>query len=318
MRLVPPTPAARAATAATLAVCALALTGCKSSLFTASPFKSSPFVHRAEKRAVNGFAEALAASDPERLAGLTSDAFRSAALADEEAIAEVRRIWPAAGELEVVSVKDVPDDELREAGVPEKLVTVKDERGWKTDHRLIRDPRTKKWVVDDILITRTQRGVTATKTVSEQVVFVTVVREFTEAWRGGDRERRLAGVTAECRAELEPLPDDVLDHLAGRMFPADAKDGTPDATMDDDIAFVRIERPTAAVVLQMKRIDGRWLVDDAALEAGRNGETIPSLRKTAVAYAAAAKFLAAYAAADRAALATVAAESFFDATLKAA
>jgi hypothetical protein len=306
MRLVPPTPAARAAFACAVAVCAL------------SSCKSSPFAHRIEKRTVNGFATALAAADAETLRKLSSSGFEDVALKDEAAVQEVKRLWPVEGKLEVVKVKDVPADELRDPDVPEKVVTVKDERGWKTDHRLLRDADSKKWVVDEILITQTLKGVKATKTISEQVAFVGFVRDFSQAWRNGDKGQRLANVTAECRAELEPLPDDVLDRLAKRMFPAEERAAAPEATMDEDIAFVSLRRPTGAVILQLKRIEGNWLVDDAVLEAGKDGESIPSMRKTAVAYAAAAKFLAAYNAADVQALESVATETFYNATLKSA
>ena len=95
------------------------------------------------------------------------------------------------GKLEVVKVKDVAADELRDPDVPEKIVKVKDERGRQTEHRLIQDPETKKWVVDEILITQTLKGVKATRTISEQVAFVRFVNEFSEAWRGGDRDARL-------------------------------------------------------------------------------------------------------------------------------
>ncbi|MGC1276569.1 MAG: hypothetical protein WBC44_22945 [Planctomycetaceae bacterium] len=317
MRFVPPNTAARATLVATLAVCTVTLYGCKSSPFQANPFKSDAFAHRTEKRVVNEFADALAEADSQALAKLTSSDFQTTALADERSIAEVKRIWPVKGKLEVVAVKDVPADELHDAGVAEKLVTVKDERDWKTDQRLVRNPETEQWLLDEILITKSQRGITATKTVSEQIVFINVIRDFAFAWRGDDREKRLAGVTAECRAELEPLPEDVLNHLARRMFPPGVEDGVPEATMDDDIAIVRLERPTSEVHLQLKRIDGRWLVDDAAL-GGKEEHSIPSLRKTAVAYAAAVKFLAAYNSSDRETLKTVATETFFDATLKSA
>lgn len=317
MRFVPPNMAARATLVATLAVCTVTLYGCKSSPFQANPFKSDAFAHRTEKRVINDFAKALAESDSQALAKLTSPDFQATALADERSIAEVKRIWPVKGKLEVVAVKDVSADEWHDAGIAEKLVTVKDERDWKTDHRLVVDPATKKWLLDEILITKSQRGITATKTVSEQIVFINVIRDFAFAWRGNDREKRLAGVTDECRAELAPLPDDVLNHLAGRLFPPGVEDGVPEATMDDDIAIVRLERPTSEVHLQLKRIDGRWLVDDAAL-GGKEKQSIPSLRKTAVAYAAAVTFLTAYNANDRETLKTVATDTFFDATLKSA
>jgi hypothetical protein len=306
MRLAPPTPAARAAFACAVAVCAL------------SSCKSSPFAHRAEKRAVNGFATALAESDSDKLRKLTSPGFEEVALRDEDALAEVKRLWPAKGKLEVVKVKDVPADELDDPDRPEKIVTVKDERGWKTDHRLVRDKARKTWVIDEIFIKQSQKGITATKTVTEQVAFVGFVRDFTKAWREGGREERLAQMTAACREELDPLPDEVLNHFAARMFPTETKSVPPEATMDDDIAFVRLRRPKTEVVLSLKRIDGRWLVDDAAYEAGKDGDTIPSLRKTAVAYAAASKFLAAYNAADREALQKAATDAFYGATLKTA
>jgi hypothetical protein len=308
MRLVPPKPAARAAIVCALAASALTLSGCK----------SSPFAHFSETRAVNGFARALADSDIEQLRALSSPHFASAVFTDDSSLDEVKHVWPIKGELEVVSVKEIDELDRRDPDVPEKLVTVKDERKWKTDQRLIRDPGTKKWVVDEILVTHAQAGLKATKTVTEQVMFVSVVKDFADAWRNNDRERRLSGVTAQCRAELEPLPDDVLDNLASRMFPPNTKEASPEATMDDDIAAVRLARAKSSVLLQLKRVNGKWLIDDAALDAGKEGDNITSLRKTAVAYASAAKFLDAYAANDRETLKNFATKLFYDATLSSA
>lgn len=308
MRLASPKAAARAGMACALSALALTLSGCQ----------SSPFANYSEKRAVNGFAQAFAAADAERLRALSSSSFAATVLADDSSIDEFKQVWPIQGKVEIVSIKDVDELERRDPDVPEKIVTVKDERKWKTDQRLVLSPQTKEWVVDEILVTSQQQGLSVTKTVSEQITFVSVVKDFADAWRNGDRAGRLAGVTPACRAELEPLPDEVLQNLAARMFPPDTKDRAPDATMDDDIAIVRLERAKGAVLLQLKRMDGAWLVDDAALDAGKEGDNIPSLRKTAVAYASAAKFLAAYGEANRDALKTLTTDTFFTATLSAA
>ena len=309
MQTVPPLLAARATFLCALAVVMPAFSGCQTSLLA----------HRVEKRTVNGFADALAEADAERLRALASADFAQSVLTDQEAIDQVKRAWPVTGKLEVVKVKEIDENERRDPAVPEKLVTIKDERDWKTDHRLIQDPQSGKWVIDEILITAKQKGISATRTVSEQVEFITVVQAFADAWRSGPREQRLAGVTDECRAELEPLPDEVLDLFAARIFPESARSVDPDATMDDDIAIVRLRRPTGSVYLNLERHDERWLVDDVVLDAGKgSGESIRSLRESAVAYAAAAKFLTAYNAGDRETLKTVASETFFDATLKSA
>ncbi len=317
MRLVPPGSAARATIVAALAVCTVTVCGCKTSPFNAKLFSTDAFAHRAEKRVLRKFAKALADSDSAALANVTSRHFQRTALTDSQSIAEVNRLWPVNGDLEIVSVKDVPAEELHNPGVPEKLVTTKDERGWKTSQRLILDPDSKNWLLDEILITKSQRGITVTKTVSEQIVFINVIRDFAFAWRGDDHQKRMESLTASCRAELEPLPEDVLDHLADRLFPSGVEDGRPDATMDEDIAVVRLERSTSEVILQMKRVEGRWLVDDAAL-GGAGDENIPSLRKSAVAYAAAVGFLTAYNANDLESLKTTATGRFYDATLKSA
>jgi len=308
MRLAPSKPAARVAMFCALAVLALSLSGCK----------SSPFANHSEKRAINGFAQAFAAADAEQLRAMSSSNFAANVLASESSIEEFKQVWPVKGKLEIVSIKDVDELERRDAGVPEKIVTIKDERGWKTEQRIVLNQETKKWVVDEILVTSQQKGLSVTKTVSEQIMFLSVVHDFADAWRNGDRTGRLAGMTPAAQNELKPLPDEVLQNLAVRMFPPSAEDRSPDATMDEDIAYVRLVRAKGAVVLDMRRIDGRWLVDDMTLDAGKEDDSIPSLRETAVAYAAAANFLTAYAQANREALKTLSTETFFSATLSAA
>ncbi len=308
MRLAPTKPAARATMACALAALALTLSGCK----------SSPFANYSEKRAVNGFAEAFAAADAERLRALSSSNFAANVLADESSIEEFQQVWPVKGKLEIVAIKDVDELERRDPDVPEKTVTIKDERNWKTDQRLVLDPKTKKWVVDEILVTSKQKGLSVTKTVSEQIMFLSVVHDFADAWRNGDRAGRLATVTPACRAELEPLPDEVLQNLAARVFPPNTQERSPEATMDEDRAFVQLARAKGSVVLQLQRVDGQWLVDEVELKSGKEEDDIPSLRQTAVAYASAAKFLAAYAEANRETLKTLTTETFFGATLSAA
>lgn len=294
-------------------VCALVL-----STWAVPGCQTTFMAHRAEKKVLNNFATAISEENAERARALVSEDFSETVLSKDRALEEIKRVWPVTGELEIVRVTDVEEAERENPDVPEKQVTVRDERKLETDYRLIQEPGSKKWVVDEILITSTQRGISVTKTVSEQVAFVVVVRDFAEAWRGGSREERLAMVTPECRAELEGLPDDVLNHVSSRMFPPNERSTSTDETMDEDIAIVRLRHRTGMVLLQMKRMDGTWLVDDAAFEGGKEGETIPSLRRTAVAYAAASKFLGAYASGNREELRTVTVPSFFDSTLRVA
>ena len=291
------------------AACALACTGCH---------QMPTWRQRAELKAVNGFASALQQDDATALRASTSPAFGATALRDDNAVEDLKRLWPAKGKLEVVVLKDVPEADRHNASVPEKLVTVKDEQGWKTDQRLVKDPKSGHWQVDEVFVSQKSKGIKATRSVTEQVAFLATIRDFETAWRSGTRDARLAGVTDDCRAELGPLPEPVLNHLASRMFPAEGKPAVPDATLDDDLAAVRLRRATGAVMLNMKRIDGVWLVDDVALEDGKSKDHIPSLRKTAIAYGTAVQFLTAYAAADQPALQAVAATRFYDETLKSA
>ena len=280
--------------------------------------KLNPFRGIGKPDTVGEFAIALEKSDRPAMAQLTSSRFQSTALRDPDAVSDVKRMWPVKGELEVVKVKEVDKDDWQSPNVPEKLVTVQDERKWKTDQRLIRDPKSRKWVIDEIFISQEKKGLKATKTISEQVVFLSSVRDFAVAWQSGNRKSRLDGTTAACRKELEPLPDEVLNALAVRMFPPEKKSTAPEATMDDDIAVARLRRPTGALLVQMKRINGTWLIDDAALDGGKEGDHIPSLRKTAVAYATAAEFLNAYNSGDRDRLKAVAGQRFYSETLKSA
>ena len=263
--------------------------------------------HIVETRAINAFAIAMEKGDLEQLKKATSSRFEEQALRKEVALEDMKVLRLPTGEIEIVDVKEVSPTVKR--------VSVKvGESKQRLKYQLKLDPSTNKWVVDDIFQSQKGGGVTATKSVSEQMDLFLSVREFLDAWKNGDREAVLSNTTPEFADLLKPLPPAYLNRLTQQVV-GHRTTATPRAQLDDNIAYVKIPVPVGELVLTLKRAGGRWAVDEAAVTSRDEKVAITSTRQLAQITTAATGFLSAYNEADKAQLQTLCTTKFFSGSL---
>ncbi len=276
----------------------------------------------AEQRAVRRFGEALAAEDDAQLLALTeatTAGFSKRALDHDKALDDLRLLRLPKGELKVMAVKDVPEEEWKTPGQPECLVIVESPPPTRqARYRLVR-AEAGRWLVDDVLLKQSRSGVKAVMSVTEQLELLASVRGFTKAWGRGTHDERLAVVTPELREELAVLPPSRLEELAGWVVDAKRIDRlTPKTEMDEHEAAVQFAGRGYTLVLSMEKRGDAWLVKDAKAENRGFGPTIPSLERTCVALSQVTRFLDAYAAGDRAGLEATVAPTLYNGCLKTA
>lgn len=263
-----------------------------------------------ETRAITAFTEALQEEDLTELKARTSSRFDAKALRLPESVDDFAILRLPTGDMEITSVDDVSDDR--------KLVSVKFEKTrQKFKYQLIRDPQTRKWVVDDVLITKKRDGVVSKKPVTELMDLMTRVREFLTAWDSGIRGEMLEVATPEFGEMLSLLPRGYLAKLAEKAIGDRASDRTfrPEAQIDDDVAVVRLPRRSGQMIISFQQMGGEWLISDMAIESRQDKDHVPSVRQLATALTSAVTFLTAYNAGDKEALKSVCQKSFYQGSL---
>jgi len=243
-----------------------------------------------ETKAIQQFVTALESRNLNELRTSTSPNFQQKALRLTEALDDFQILNLPDGEVSVVKVEDVV---VENGGSPtHKRVTVEmGQRKRKLLYSLVRNPKTDDWVVDDVYVRQRRKGLTATKSVTEQMDLLLTVREFLAAWTDGAREDVLAVTAPELRELLNKLPPTYLARLTTRIVGSAkrAQQGRPEAQLDEDVAVVRLPRPSGSLMLSMKLLDGQWKIRDAAVEAPSEEDTVPSVRKLAAAAGATAR-----------------------------
>ncbi len=266
-----------------------------------------------ETRAIEAFTQALQEEDLGDLKKSTSDRFEQKALRLSESIEDFAVLRLPQGDVEVLDVEDASDTEKR--------VTVKIGKSQeKFRYRLLRESGSRKWVVDDIYLRKKKDGVVSTKPVTELMDLVSTVREFLTAWSSGDRTEILDVATPQLGELLASLPRPYLNYLANRVI-GDRSSETkvrPEAQMDDDVAVVRLPRKSGQMIISFEKTDGHWLVSDLAVESRKDNQHVSSVVQFATVLDSAAEFLDAYNARDKASLATVTDQSFFEHSLEPA
>lgn len=263
-----------------------------------------------ETRTIELFSKALENGDLEQLKKATSTAFEERALRQEVALDDLKLLRLPTGDLEI--------DKVEEISPTVKRVTVMiGESKQKLKYQLKLDPQTKKWVVDDIYLKQKKDGVTATKSVTEQMDLLLSVREFLDAWKGGDRDDVLRTVTPGFAETLQPLPPAYLNRLTQQVVGKQrtGKRLQPRAQLDENTAHVRLPIAVGELWLTAKRIDGHWLVDEVEVNSREEKEAIPSTRQLAQVTHAATAFLNAYQAGDKARLKAFCTTNFFNGSL---
>ena len=139
-----------------------------------------------EQQTITGWVSALEKQDLSALKDHSSDEFSQKALRKDVAIDDFNLLRLPKGDVSIAEVKDVSPTV--------KLVTVEvGKRKRRQQYRLTRELKTKKWVVDEVLVRQTREGLKVTKSVTEQMDLLLSLREFLDAWRAGTRQELQQG-----------------------------------------------------------------------------------------------------------------------------
>ncbi len=263
-----------------------------------------------ETRAIAQFTKSIESGNLEQVKQTTSAHFGERALRQDAAMDDLKLLRLPTGDLEIDKVEDVSPTVKR---VTAMVGTSKQ----KLKYQLKLDPQSKKWVVDDIYLKQKREGVTATKSVTEQMDLLLSVREFLAAWKEGNRDSVLRTATPEFAAVLRPLPPAYLNRLTQQVV-GKQKTGNklqPRAQLDENTAHVRLPIAVGELWLTAKRIDGTWLFDEVEVNSREESEAVPSTRQLAQVTQAATAFLAAYHGGDKTELQTLCTPKFFSGSL---
>lgn len=268
------------------------------------------------KKAIERFAESMQEQDLERLKATTSDSFNEKALRQPEAVKDLKLLRVPDGKVEIESIEKLPD------GTHKAIVKVGEkERVKQLEYRLSRDSRTRRWVVDDVILSQDSgRGDPVHRSVSEQMDLLLTCREFLITWKDGNREEQLGYCDDALRSELEQLPPKWFVRLSNDIVGSGRQRSfRPEARMNGERAVVVVPHPDGSLFLEMKSTDEGWRVRDLAIEpTSENSTGIRSLSKMTRALNRSARFLTAYAAENRDNLQATASQKFYQQCLAAA
>lgn len=264
-----------------------------------------------ETRAIEQFGDALKSNDLQKLKNATSTSFEERALRKDVALDDLKLLRLPTGDLEIDKVEDV-------SPTLKRVTVMVGESKQKLKYQLKLDPQTKKWVVDDIYLKQKKEGVTATKSVTEQMDLLLSVREFLDAWKEGDRDDVLRTVTPDFAEALRPLPPAYLNRLTQQVVGKQKTGKRLQAQLDENTAHVRLPITVGELWITAKRADGHWLVDEVEVNSREEKEAVPSTRQLAQVTHAATAFLNAYHAGDKAQLQSLCTSKFYSGSLSPA
>lgn len=270
-------------------------------------------------RAIESFTASLAAGQIADLQAATSADFQ-------------RRALRAADALDSLAVLPLPREEgeikeIQEIGPDERLVSMEFGDPPRTvQYRLKReaagsDRRTRKWVVDDVILTQNRSGgqPPLTKSVTEQMDLLITVQEFLKYWNNGSREEALTRLHPDLSAALDSLSPVHLAQITEQMLSGvKLETFRPEARIQTSRATVQIPRQGGQLVLELVRLQEptpRWVIQDAVLHSTR-GLPAQSVSHVAGCVRQATEFLEAYEAGDRAALQATASDAFYEQALQ--
>ncbi|WP_437201088.1 hypothetical protein [Planctomicrobium sp. SH664] len=262
------------------------------------------------KQAIEQFAKSLEEQDLDKLKKSTSADFEEKALRQDDALKGLKVLKLPVGKVdEIVSDETLPDGKRKViAKIGEKNKTKE------IEYRLIKDSKSGKWVVDDIIMKQDSGGgVLVERSVTEQMDLLLTCRELLIRWRTGEREEQLKFCDDSLKSSLASLPPVWLDRMSkdivGTSKGASFK---PDARLKGSQASVIVPSSNGSLYLDMRRENEEWRLHDLALEpSSKDGVGIRSISKMSKALNQAATFLNGYASGDRDVLQSVATSSFY-------
>lgn len=279
----------------------------------ALPFMFSGCANMVESRTIAAFSEALQEEDVDSLRDVTSSRFEEKSLRHEDSVKDFSVLRIPKGDIEVVDVDHISDNEKRVTGQIGKS------KSRRLRYRLVRDEKTGKWVVDDVYIKKQKNGVSSTRAVTELMDLVTTVREFIDAWDSGSRSEILRMADPEFGTLLGSLPDAYLRRLAKQAIGDRAESKVrPEAQMDEDIALVKLPGKSGQMIISFTKVRDQWLISDLAVESRKDKDHISSVKQMATVLRSASVFLNSYSTGDKKKLKTVTMKSFFENSLEPA
>ena len=259
-----------------------------------------------ELKTIDMFNSAVNEKQPISVRLQSSPYFKKKALRSPGAMEDLALLRIPHGKATVVATQDVSEFEKRvqvEVG----------ERKQKLTYRLVRDSELDDWRVDDIIMKKSQQGLVAKRSVTEQMDLLLSIREFLTAWHSGDVKRIRGSSTPELSQLLSELPEAHLSQLAKRIVGPKAIEDRhrPEASLDKSNAVVSLRRKQGVMMLTMKLLEDGWKVDDMAVEFKQDQNHIASLKKSVVVMATGLKFLEHYQQQDKTKLKDVTTEKLF-------
>lgn len=270
--------------------------------------------HFAEMEAIEHFTSALESSDLDKLKAVGSETFDEKALRRKDSVDALKILYQHPGEkVTIIKVNDVSPDEKKV-----DVTSKKTKRNMQ--YRLVRDGKSGRWLVDDIVMKQNKKDVAASKTITEQMDLLLAVQDFLVAWHGGKRDDVQKVTTRSFGQLLADLPPAHLERLtkkvAGERLRSD--EFRPEATIDGNDAMVKLQRAKCVLLLTMKKTKGGWQVYDVAVQSHKDKQHLASARKTASAIRTVVNFLKAYKDDDKQAIEKVSAKKFYESCLSVA
>ncbi|MCA9077937.1 MAG: hypothetical protein KDA93_23110 [Planctomycetaceae bacterium] len=247
-------------------------------------------------RSIQTFADSLAEKDLENLKLKTSSEFDQKALRTADALDDIKILNLPTGKVSVASVEEISETE--------KHVTVEvGERKKEVLYKLVREPGSRKWLVDDIYLQQKKPGMDEpiTKSVTETMDLLLTVREFLDSWQTGGRDDVLAVTTSEFHGLLADLSPTHLLQLTTHVVGKSSARGSfrPEARMEDDRAVVLLPRKGGTLIVELTLNDSDWLVSDVAIESHDDDQQVRSAKRVARILKTTSEFLASYEANDQ-------------------
>jgi hypothetical protein len=264
-----------------------------------------------ESQVLDHFTTALEKNNLDQLKASASETFDEKALRRKDSIDALKIVYQHPEEkLTILKVKNVSETEKKV-----EVTTEKTHR--KLEFKLVRDAKSGKWVVDDVVFKQKSKDVTAIKSVTEQMDLLLVVQDFLVAWHKGKREEVQGVTTASFGKLLGELPTTHLERLTKRVAGEriKAEEFRPEATIDGQDAIVKLQRARGILILSMRMTNKGWKVSDVQVESRKDKDQLASAKRTATVIRTVVDFLKAYKASDKQALQKLVAQRFYEKSL---
>lgn len=255
------------------------------------------------QQAIERFSAGVQTKDLDSLKDATSEDFEQKALRLSDSTYDLKILNIPTGKATIAKIQEISPGER-------KVYVKVGEKGQQLEYRLVKDPKSLRWVVDDLILPKSTKSSSApvSRSVAEQMDLLLSLREFLTAWQDGGREEILAICSPDFRKPLESLPEPWLKQLANQVV-ADVpkhKSLRPDARVDKDHAVLMIGK----LVVEFRQIDGHWQLTDAAADS--KDESVRSTRKLAGCLVQTHNFLQAYGSQIKTSLQEVTTPAFYD------